>query len=290
MRRLLLAVLGLALLALGPGTASAAASAAWGAAPAGAAPAEVAPAAKPAFQMPFPCGTQWQLNSYDSDHDPALDIVAKGNPGSDGKPVLASAPGTVTAVYWDAGAGNVVQIKHGGGWFSVYYHLQSPVAATVGQQVVATTRIGSIGKTGANSGDWAHLHYEQRYLASGDFTDESHRRPVHFDGVLYTGVGKEWPSATSANCAPAAPWQNCPSGYVCFYQNADGTGSVCRTDRDDAALGCGLRKSYFNNGTVDPGYDRVRVNGTGPCLERTARGALPGSGLTVSAVRWVGSC
>ncbi|MCX4982944.1 peptidoglycan DD-metalloendopeptidase family protein [Streptomyces sp. NBC_00572] len=279
MRRLVLAVLGLALLALGPGAASATASAD-----------AAATAAKPAFQMPFPCGTQWQLNSYDSGHDPALDIVAKGNPGSDGRPVLASAPGTVTAVYVDAGAGNVVQIKHSGGWFSVYYHLESPVTAKVGQEVAATTRIGSIGKTGANSGGWAHLHYEQRYLASGDFTDESHRRPVHFDGTLYTGVGKEWKSVTSANCSPAAPWQDCPSGYVCFYPNADGTGSVCRTDRDATALACGLRKSYFNNGTVDPGYDRVRVNGTGPCLERAARGALPGGGLTVTAVRWVGSC
>ncbi|MFC9390141.1 peptidoglycan DD-metalloendopeptidase family protein [Streptomyces venezuelae] len=283
MRRLILAVLGLALFALGPWAASAAASPSVATAPAEA-------AAKPAFQMPFPCGTQWQLNSYDAGHDPALDIVAKGNPGSDGKPVLASAPGTVTAVYWDAGAGNVVQIRHGGGWFSVYYHLESPVVAKVGQQVAATTRIGSIGRTGANSGGWAHLHYEQRYLASGDFTDESHRRPVHFDGTLYTGVGSEWKSVTSANCSTTTPWQNCPAGYVCFYQNADGTGSVCRTDRDDSALGCGVRKSYFNNGMVDPGYDRVRVNGSGPCLERTARGALPGGGLTVTAVRWVGSC
>ncbi|MER6098645.1 peptidoglycan DD-metalloendopeptidase family protein [Streptomyces sp. NPDC001728] len=287
MRRLMLAVLGLALVALGPGAAAATASAS---ASASASADAAATAAKPAFQMPFPCGTQWQLNSYGSGHDPALDIVAKGNPGSDGKPVLASAPGTVTAVYWDSGAGNVVQIKHSGGWFSVYYHLESPVVATVGQQVAAATRIGSIGKTGANSGGWAHLHYEQRYLASGDYTDESHRRPVTFDGTLYTGAGNEWASVTSANCSPAAPWQNCPSGYVCFYQNADGTGSVCRTDGDATALDCGLRRSYFNNGMVEPGYDRVRVNGTGPCLERTARGALPGSGLTVTSVRWVGSC
>ncbi|UQT56799.1 M23 family metallopeptidase [Streptomyces durmitorensis] len=158
----------------------------------------VSAAAKPAFQMPFPCGTKWQLNTWG--HSPALDMVVKGNTGSDGKPVLASAKGTVSATYKDTGSGNTIQVSHGGGWFTAYYHLKDAPTKYVqkGDKVKASTKIGRIGTSG-NSG-WAHLHYEQRYLASGNFTDERHRKAVHFNGVRYTGSNKEWPSVTSRNC------------------------------------------------------------------------------------------
>ncbi len=158
-------------------------------------------AAKPKFQMPFACGTKWQLNTYDSGHDPALDIVAKGNPGSSGKGVYASFKGTVAATYHDKSSGNTIQINHGNGWFTAYYHLKDKHNAYVkkGQKVKASTRIGRIGASGNGAG-WAHLHYEQRYKASGNFTDERHRKAVHFNGTRYTGVGKEWKSVTSRNC------------------------------------------------------------------------------------------
>lgn len=211
-----------------------------------------AAAAKPLFQLPFPCGTTWQLNTWG--HDPALDIVVEGNTGSDGLPVLASAAGTVSATYRDTGSGNTVQISHGNGWFTAYYHLKDDPAAYVkkGDAVQPSTRIGRIGTSGASG--WAHLHYEQRYLASGDFTDERHRVPVHFDGVAYTGAGNAWPGVTSRNCTgtPSA-WQDCPSGHVCFYSGADGTGTVCRSAADEPGSTCGLRRSFFNNATPQPG-------------------------------------
>ncbi|QNP67159.1 peptidoglycan DD-metalloendopeptidase family protein [Streptomyces genisteinicus] len=262
--------------------------------PAAAAP---APVGKPVFQLPFACGTAWQLNTWG--HDPALDIVAEGNPGSEGLPVRASAAGTVAAVYWDDGSGNTIQINHGNGWFTAYYHLRERADAYVkaGQKVTGSTRIGSIGASGAGGG-WAHLHYEQRYLASGNFTYESHRRPVHFDGVEYSGRNAQWPSVTSRNSCggqPPQPW-SCPSGYVCFYSGSDGTGSVCRTDRNDPASECGLRKSYFNNGTEQPGYDHVTVafeEGGSQCLHFGAvegRGNFPAGGRTVTSVTWRGEC
>src|SRR5690348_8206329 len=78
--------------------------------------------AKPAFQMPFPCGTTWEMHTWA--HNPALDITVEGNTGSDGLPVQASAAGTVSATYWDNGSGNTIQISHGNGWFTAYYHLK----------------------------------------------------------------------------------------------------------------------------------------------------------------------
>ncbi|WNF27487.1 peptidoglycan DD-metalloendopeptidase family protein [Streptomyces sp. C11-1] len=256
-----------------------------------------AAAAKPLFQMPFACDTRWQLNTYGSGHSPALDIVVERNTGSDAKPVLASAPGTVSAAYWDNGSGNTIQINHGNGWFTAYYHLKDSPTTYVrkGQSVQPSTRIGRIGTTGASS--WSHLHYEQRYKASGDFTDERHRVPVHFDGVQYTGTNKEWPSVTSRNCSGSTPgWQDCPAGYVCFYSGANGTGSVCRSAGDQPNSTCGFRKSYYNNGNPQPGYDHVQVyfkEGGSQCIHHgwaDGRGNFASGGRTIDRFHWRGEC
>ncbi|KOU29055.1 hypothetical protein ADK51_10630, partial [Streptomyces sp. WM6368] len=118
-------------------------------------------------------GTYWSLSNFSR----SATYVVEGNTGSDGLPVLASASGTVAATYWTNGSGNTIQINHGNGWFTAYYHLKDDPAAYVkkGDPVQPSTRIGRIGTTGAST--WSHLHYEQRYLAPGDFTDESHRVP-----------------------------------------------------------------------------------------------------------------
>ncbi|MFJ9522849.1 peptidoglycan DD-metalloendopeptidase family protein [Kitasatospora sp. NPDC101801] len=267
-----------------PGTATARTGAAVGTA-----------AERPAFQLPFPCGTVWQLDTWG--HDPALDMVVEGNTGSDGLPVLASAAGTVSATYRDNGSGNTVQISHGNGWFTAYYHLKDDPATYVkkGDRVTQGSTIGRIGISGASG--WAHLHYEQRYLATGDFTDESHRVPALLDGVRYSGPNAEWPSVTSRNCttAPSA-WQDCPSGNVCFYSGADGTGTVCRSGSDQPASTCGLRRSFFNNGTAQPGYDHVQVyfrEGGSQCLHfgwTEGRGNLPAGGRTIDRFVWRGEC
>jgi hypothetical protein len=259
------------------------------------APAAVAAAAKPRFQMPFPCDTRWQLNTYGASHNPALDIVVERNTGSDARPVLASAAGTVSATYWDNGSGNTIQISHGNGWFTAYYHLKDAPTAHVrtGQAVQASTRIGRIGTTGASG--WAHLHYEQRYRASGGFTYESDRVPVHFDGVQYTGANREWPSVTSRNCS-TPPWHDCPPGHVCFYSEADGYGSVCKSAGSANPSTCGFRRSYFNNGNPQPGYDHVQVyfgEGGSQCLHygwAEGRGNFAGGGRTINRFNWRGEC
>ncbi|WP_338494349.1 peptidoglycan DD-metalloendopeptidase family protein [Streptomyces sp. SJL17-4] len=303
-RAALLAFLTALALVLGLGATTAGAAAAGarsaGATSSGTTTAAAPPAGKPAFQLPFACGTKWQLDTWG--HNPALDIVKEGNPGSDGLPVYASAPGTVTAAYWDGGSGNTLQISHGNGWFTAYYHLQEAPDAyvKVGRQVTGATQIGRVGKSGA-AGNWAHLHYEQRYLASGTYTDESHRKPVHFGGVEYSGAGRQWASVTSGNCAqpqtaPYEPW-NCPNGFVCFYAQPGGKGAVCKTDGNVSASPCGLRGSYFNNGNPEPGADHAYValeeGGTPLCLHHgwwEGRGDFASGGRTIKSVTWGGEC
>ncbi|MCX5392685.1 M23 family metallopeptidase [Streptomyces sp. NBC_00094] len=153
----------------------------------------------PYFQMPFTCGTKWQLNTWA--HSPALDVVVKGNTGSAGKAVLSSATGTVAATYKDRGSGNTIQINHGNGWFTAYYHLKDDPTKYVrkGQRIARGKQIGRIGTSG-KAGGWAHLHYEQRYKRGATLTHERDRKPVKFDGKTYTGADKQWKSVTSRNC------------------------------------------------------------------------------------------
>ena len=176
--------------AAAPGAASASASVAGDV---------VAAAAKPKFQMPFQCNTHWRIDTWG--HNPAIDMVVKGNTGSSGKPVYPGYKGKVVKAYKDTGAGNMIIINHGSGWYTAYYHLKDSATkyVKVGQTVAAKKQIGRIGATGKNSGNHAHLHYEQRYRTNGVPT-EKHRKPVTFNGKSYTGSGKTWKDVVSKNC------------------------------------------------------------------------------------------
>ena len=81
-----------------------------------------------------------------------------------GNPAPASAASTVVTSEFHPNGGNVVQIRHAGGWYTTYIHLDTrPVI--VGQYVPRGYRIGTIGHTGAMSNGVPHLHYE----FAGDF-------------------------------------------------------------------------------------------------------------------------
>ena len=171
-------------------------------------------AARPKFQLPFKCGTSWRLDTYGRGHNPAQDIVVKGNTGSRGKVVRAAYAGTVRVAEWNAGAGNVIQIDHGGGWWTAYYHLlDSPTRyVKVGQKVKMWTQIGRVGQSGNNGGGWDHLHFEQRKTSnlSAKRTSESQRVATYFNGRKFGGLNKTWYSVVSHNCTHAKPTRYCP--------------------------------------------------------------------------------
>ena len=82
-----------------------------------------------------------------------------------GTPVYAAGNGTVTAIGYDSGYGNYVEIQHTGGFRSFYAHL-SWILVNVGERVSITQEIACVGSTGVTTG--SHLHYEirkgRRYL------------------------------------------------------------------------------------------------------------------------------
>lgn len=125
----------------------------------------------PPFHLPFVCGQRWRLDSWG--HAPALDMVRWPDQDSTfNSLVLAAADGVVNKSFWHenpngTGAGNVIQIDHGGHWFTTYLHLDSR-AVSVGQQVYQGQVIGRVGRTGTTANNTYHLHFETAIDANGD--------------------------------------------------------------------------------------------------------------------------
>ena len=77
-----------------------------------------------------------------------------------GTKVIATAAGTVSAVYQDDFMGTVVEINHGNGLISQYASLAEVPTVAVGDTVKTGTVIGSVGTTAAaENGRQPHLHF-----------------------------------------------------------------------------------------------------------------------------------
>ena len=79
-----------------------------------------------------------------------------------GTPVLAAADGVVAVVGWDPhGYGHYVIVAHGGGWQTLYAHLQP--GGTSGHELRLDTAVrrgealGALGSSGASTGPYLHL-------------------------------------------------------------------------------------------------------------------------------------
>jgi hypothetical protein len=162
-----------------------------------------AQAAEPVFQLPFPCGETWSGNNPGSSaHRTDWELDFNWGSGDDdlGKPVLASAAGTVEIASYQEGNGfgRLVKIKHGSsGYYTYYAHLLN-LAVSVGDDVAQGELIGHVGNSSAtNPGISPHLHYEVR--GSGSYPGNI--VPAKFNGARFpypTG------SVTSKNCGTAA--------------------------------------------------------------------------------------
>ncbi len=74
-----------------------------------------------------------------------------------GNPVLAAKDGTVAKSYYSSSYGNYIVINHGGGLMTAYAHMTTRLVQ-VGDKVTTGQKIGTVGTTGASTGN--HLHYE----------------------------------------------------------------------------------------------------------------------------------
>ncbi|MBM7787897.1 VCBS repeat domain-containing M23 family metallopeptidase [Tenggerimyces flavus] len=155
--------------------------------------ATAAVAARPNFELPFPCGEKWNGATYNnhggSGNDFPLDLNWGSGDDDLGKPVVASAAGTVSY-----GVAGVIEINHGDGWSTSYRHLSNRVAAN-GSTVARGQLIGKVGEEGNASGP--HLHYAQQLNGTAVHI------VLHGVAITYSYV-YNGPLYTSYNCGVSA--------------------------------------------------------------------------------------
>ncbi len=74
-----------------------------------------------------------------------------------GAPLIASAPGKIIYAGVKGGYGRAVEIDHGGGFRTLYGHMNS-ISVKVGDTIALGQKVGTMGSTGRSTGP--HLHYE----------------------------------------------------------------------------------------------------------------------------------
>ena len=115
------------------------------------------------FSSPF--GERESPGGVGSTNHQGVDLA-----GPEGTPIYASKSGTVTVAKSSRSAGNYVTINHGGGYSSIYMHMQYYVVSK-GQTVKQGQVIGYMGSTGVVTG--THLHF-------GIIKDGSYVNPANY--------------------------------------------------------------------------------------------------------------
>ncbi len=182
----------------------------------------VQPSSGPDFEMPFLCGQSW-TGSTRSSHSPSSWTIDWNASNDLGRPAVASAPGIVTkAISLTGSYGRYLVVDHGGGYTTLYAHLNQ-IVARVGQVVDQGDLLGYVGSSGNSTG--AHLHHEERLNGS------------YFRPYLHRAVFAFGSTRRSANCADrplAGDWngdgksdvgvhRTTPSGSTVYLRT--GTGS-----------------------------------------------------------------
>lgn len=103
---------------------------------------------------PGPFGSRRVINGEPRSPHAGIDLVLP-----EGTPVVAISDGVVAFAGEQFFGGRSVVLDHGGGLFSVYYHLKE-AAVSEGRRVARGERIGSVGMSGRATGP--HLHFSVR--------------------------------------------------------------------------------------------------------------------------------
>lgn len=133
----------------------------------------------------FPATGYVSSTYYDSRSSGQHNAVDVAN--DTGTPVVAARAGTAYT-YWGDACGNYVVVDHGGGYETIYCHLND-FSVSDGQWVDRHEQIGLMGSTGHSTGP--HVHFEVNYngdevFVTGDQGEEVYARsgmPKNYSGI-----------------------------------------------------------------------------------------------------------
>lgn len=226
----------------------------------------VNPATGADFEMPFVCGQRWTGTSR-ATHSPSAYTIDWNTNNDLGRPALATAPGVVTrAVTLTGSYGRYVIVDHGGGYTSLYGHLNQ-IVTTVGAFVDQGELLGYVGTSGNSTAP--HLHFEER-LNGAYYRPYLHR--------AYFTMGS---TATSANCSDkpvSGDWNGDGKADLGVYrptpttgQFFELTGSTTATHTWGKPGDIAVTGDWDANGRAETG---VRPLGSKAFVLRSATGAV----------------
>jgi hypothetical protein len=255
---------------------------------------------RPNFQLPFPCGQNWNGDSDNSSAHRSWEIDFNRGSTADadlGDTVEATAAGTVlTSAHQGSanGYGNLIVIDHGGGWRSYYAHL-SKRSVSKGAKVSQGQKIGEVGNTSKPGNNISpHLHYEVR------ITDTSY--PANIQQAFFNGVKFGYPNQTlrsNNSCSgggttnPHTPTEICGDGYKVIDQAALGAaGTAYLLYNADNGKNCVTTVKQQSIGTATETSAYLEVKGKARTTDSGSYGYYAGPVRTsaeATCVKWGGS-
>ena len=259
----------------------------------------------PTFLLPFECGAVYTGDTYDNleggglQHGKgprgyeAMDFNQPGD-ADDGGIVVASAAGTAhrhTNNPGGFGYGYYVTIDHGGGWQTLYAHLEDTSRIADGATVKAGDPIGRISNSGTTGN---HLHYEQNLNGVSQLLRFSGAQAPYWIENLIPGEEAHWaPDAVSQAQTSNGPWTSTPSPNGCGNHNSSLRNGSLERGKNSWRLrqgrGIANRAYYRNINWAHDGNDLVATNtdDNGSIYQDVSTPVTAGDSITATA--WVRS-
>ncbi len=130
-------------------------------------------------------GFDYKSSIYIGGQHAAADLVhLQGD--TKGRPIKASADGTVVGDDFNSISGYYIVIEHADGWRTTYRHLVTDAPPAIGDRIVQGQVIGNVGSTGWSTGP--HLHFDLWHIDKQDPTAFSKVGWWAHNPELYLGI------------------------------------------------------------------------------------------------------
>jgi len=179
-------------------------------------------------------GFDFKSNIYIGGQHAAVDLVRlQGD--TTGRPIKASASGTIVGDDFNSISGYYIVIGHKGGWRTTYRHLVTDAPPTIGDQIAQGQVIGNVGSTGWSTGP--HLHFDLWHIDKQDPTAFPKVGWWAHNPELYLGIESVEPTPEPEPPIEPEPPEEESMVIVIIKAEGDNTQYILNTDGRKYRLG-----------------------------------------------------